>query len=159
MPPDLDLTGIWWMSALPHQFGDELVKGGNGFDEYLVSFAGSVVNSTTSYPVQMTAPTNAKGRWTWGNAAAGSALMSYYANNNNISDHQYFFFKNNTYAEIRVVADVLDTGGDGLGFVFQKHSADEWLRNNYDPGRGETPEDAAFLYKFVRIVYQDGTPS
>merc|ERR1712217_724948 len=160
IPADIDLTGIWWMSALSHKIGDEVQKGeGNSAPEYLVSFAGAVASSTTSYPLEMTAPTNTIGQWTWGDTFMGGVLMHYYATFNKVSDHQHFFFKNNSFAEVRVVAAAIDTNGDGSGMAFQKASADEWLRKNYDSTKGETPEDAKFLYKFVRIVYQDGTPS
>lgn len=155
MHPEVDFTGIWWMSS-DKSLTWKGQMGGNKLDEYLVSFAGAVVNSTTDFPAAMTSPTNYARHWTWGKAESGKFLMNWYAQKNEVTDHQHMVFHNSTLAEFQPVAAILKSS---KMYLATKKSEDEWVRLNYSPMEGQTLEDAEYIYTLVRIIHADGTPT
>lgn len=153
--PKIDWGGIWWMSS-HHNMTWDGKQANNALDEYLISFAGAVVNSTSSFPVKLTSPTAHAGHWTWGASEAGKFLMNYYAQTSNASEHQQIVFINETFAKFSPVADALSA--DGRQYLAMKQGPDEWVRANLNP-ESETPDKLQYIYTLVRIVREDGSPT
>lgn len=135
----IDLEGIWWMRDNP-------------VPEELVSFANTVVNSTT-FPVRLSVYNGQQGMWSWQDSPMGQVLASFYSTFDPAAAVN-FDFVTSTLGDIQTtMTDFPLIWVDAYPFIYLND--DEWLRPSLFQDKSVLPDTN---YTLTRIVMGDGTP-